>query len=65
MRCSRSMQDMGDWVRLGAGKRLEAWHEEVDNVGKGDTNKLSSSDRSVLLTQWVGEAVAKLDSDQL
>ena len=32
---------------------------------KGNTNKLSSSDRRVLLTQWVGEAVAKLDSDQL
>ena len=30
-----------------------------------DTNKLSSSDRRVLLTHWVGEAVAKLDSDQL
>ena len=30
-----------------------------------DTNKLSDSDSRVLLTHWVGEAVAKLDSDQL
>ena len=36
MRCSWSMQDMGDWVQLGGGKGLEAWHEEVDNVGKGE-----------------------------
>ena len=32
---------------------------------KWDANKLSSSDRRVLLTHWVGKAVAKLDSDQL
>ena len=39
------------------------WYEEGDNVGKWDTNKLSSSDGGVLLTHCVGEAVAKFDSD--
>ena len=52
-------------VKVRVEKALEAWYEEGDNVEKWDTNKLSSSDRRVLLTHWVGEAVAKLDSDQL
>ena len=55
----------GRLVKLGVGKALEAWYEEGDNVEKWGTNKLSSSDSRVLLTHWVGEAVAKLDSDQL
>ena len=54
----------GRLVKLGVGKALEAWQEEVDNVEKWDINKLSSSDRRVLLTHWVSEAVATLDSDQ-
>ena len=55
----------GGLVKVGVGKALEVWYEEGDNVKKSDTNKLSSSDRRVLLTHWVGEAVAKLDMDQL
>ena len=61
------MQDTGgcsSW--LGVGKALEAWYDEGDNVEKRDTNKkLSFPDRRVLPTHWGGEAVAKLDSDQL
>ena len=55
----------GRLVKLRVGKGLEAWYEEGDNVEKWETNKLSSSDRRVLPTPWVGEVVAKLDSDQL
>ena len=47
------------------GKALEAWLEKGDNVGTWDTNKLFASDRRILLTHWVGDAVAKVDSDQL
>ena len=39
--------------------------EKGDNVEKRDTNKLSASYRRVLLTHWVGETVAQVDSDQL
>ena len=34
-------------------------------MGKWDTNKLYASDRRILLTHWVGDAVAKVYSDQL
>ena len=37
-------------VKLEVAKALEAWYQEGDNVGKWDTNKLSPSDRSILLT---------------
>ena len=55
----------GRLVKFEVGKALEAWLEEGDNVEKWDTNKLSASDRRILLTHWVGDAVAKVDSDQL
>ena len=55
----------GRQVKLEVGKALEAWLEKGDNVEKWDTNKLSASDRGILLTNWVGDAVAKVDSDQL
>ena len=55
----------GRLVKLGVRKVSEAWYEEADNVETWDTNKLSSSDRKVLLTHWGGEAVAKLDLCQL
>ena len=32
---------------------------------KGDTNKLPASDRRISLTHYVGDAVAKFDSDQM
>ena len=54
----------GRQVKLEVGKALEAWLEKGDNVEKWDTNKLSASDRRILLTHWVGDAVAKVDSDQ-
>ena len=46
------------------GKALEALLEKGENVETWDTNKLSALDRRVLLTHWVGEAVAQVDSDQ-
>ena len=42
------------------GKALEAWLEKGDNVEKWDTNKLPASDRRILLTHLVGDAVAKV-----
>ena len=50
-------------VKLEVGKALKAWY--MRQRGKVGHNKLFPSDRRVLLTHWVGEAVAKVDSDEL
>ena len=50
-------------VKLEVGKALKAWY--MRQRGKVGYNKLFPSDRRVLLTHWVGEAVAKVDSDKL
>ena len=47
-------------VKVRVEKALEAWYEEGDNVEKWDTNKLPASDRRILLTHLVGDAVAKV-----
>ena len=58
--------DTGDrrLVKLEVGKGLEAWYEEGNNVETWHPTKLSSSNRKVLLTHWVGEAVTELDANQ-
>ena len=38
--------------------------KEGDNVEIWDINKLSPSDRNILMTHSVGDAVVKLDLDQ-
>ena len=67
--CTEEVQPVdagfGRLVKLEVEKALEAWLEKGDNVGTWDTNKLFASDRRILLTHWVGDAVAKVDSDQL
>ena len=45
------------------GKSLDAWLLNGDNVERWESNKLTASDRRVLITQWVGEAAKQIDSD--
>ncbi|CAN0033077.1 unnamed protein product, partial [Pylaiella littoralis] len=44
-------------------KELDVFLPEGDNVERWESNKLTASDRRILLTQWIGRAAKKLDSD--
>ena len=45
------------------GQALDKWLLDGDNVEKWESNKLTASDRRILITQWTGEAAKKIDSD--
>ena len=53
----------GRLFKVLAGKSLDAWLLNGDNVERWESNKLTASDRRVLITQWVGEAAKQIDSD--
>ena len=45
------------------GKALDGWLLNGDNVEKWESNKLTASDRRVLITQWTGEDAKQIDRD--
>ena len=53
----------GRLFKVLVGKSLDAWLLNGDNVERWESNKLTASDRRVLITQWVGEAAKQIDSD--
>ena len=53
----------GRLFKVIVGKSLDAWLLNADNVERWESNKLTASDRRVLITQWVGEAAKQIDSD--
>ena len=40
------------------------WLDRSDNIERWETASLTASDRRVLITQWTGAAMAKLNSNQ-
>ena len=54
----------GKLFNVYVGKALDAWLLNGDNVEKWESNKLTASDRRILLiTQWTGEAAKQIDRD--
>ena len=53
----------GRLFKVLVGKSLDAWLLNGGNVERWESNKLTASDRRVLITQWVGEAAKQIDSD--
>ena len=53
----------GRLFKVLVGKSLDAWLLNGDNIERWESNKLTASDRRVLITQWVGEVVKQIDSD--
>ena len=41
---------------------LDEWLRNGDSVGLWESNKLTASDRRILITQWTGRADGKIDS---
>ena len=55
--------DYGRLFKVLVGKSLDAWLLNGDNVERWESNKLTASDRRVLITHWVEEAAKQIDSD--
>ena len=53
---------LGRFLKCEVGKQLDQWLEQSDNLEKWETNALTASDRRVLITQWVGAAMDKVDN---
>eukprot|EP00903_Cladosiphon_okamuranus_P011389 g10732.t1 len=51
----------GRMLKVEVGKQQDAWLEQSDNIERWESNDLTASDRRVLITQWVGSAMQKLD----
>ena len=66
-KCTDEVQPLdagyGRLFKVLVGKSLDAWLLNGDNVERWESNKLTASDRRVLITQWVGEAAKQIDSD--
>ena len=53
----------GKLLKVYAGKALDGWLLNGDNIEKWESNKLTASDRRILITQWTGEATKQIDRD--
>ncbi|CAB1099138.1 unnamed protein product [Ectocarpus sp. CCAP 1310/34] len=43
---------------------MDTWLEQSDNLERWETAALTASDRRVLITRWIGAAMARLNSQQ-
>ena len=43
---------------------MDKWLDQSDNIERWETASLTASDRRVLITQWTGAAMVKLNSNQ-
>ena len=66
-KCTDEVQSVdagyGRLFKFLVGKSPDAWLLNGDNVERWESNKLTASDRRVLITQWVGGAAKQIDSD--
>ena len=54
----------GKLFKVYVGKALDSWLLNGDNnVEKRESNKLTASDRRILITQWTGEAAKQIDRE--
>ncbi|CAB1099646.1 unnamed protein product [Ectocarpus sp. CCAP 1310/34] len=54
----------GRFLKVEVGRQLDMWLEQSDNLERWETASLTASDRRVLITQWMGAAMARLNSQQ-
>ncbi|CAB1103214.1 unnamed protein product [Ectocarpus sp. CCAP 1310/34] len=54
----------GRFFKVEAGRQVDMWFEQSDNLERWETAALTASDRRVLITQWIGAAMARLNSQQ-
>ncbi|CAB1121435.1 unnamed protein product [Ectocarpus sp. CCAP 1310/34] len=54
----------GRFLKVEVGNEMDKWLDQSDNIERWETASLTASDRRVLITQWTGAAVAKLNSNQ-
>ena len=53
---------VGRMLKVEVGRQLDIWLGQADNLEKWESNKLTASDRRVLITQWVGPAMDIVDN---
>ncbi|CAB1106728.1 unnamed protein product [Ectocarpus sp. CCAP 1310/34] len=54
----------GRFLKVEVGSEMDKWLDQSDNIERWETASLTASDRCVLITQWTGAAMAKLNSNQ-
>ncbi|CAB1119997.1 unnamed protein product [Ectocarpus sp. CCAP 1310/34] len=54
----------GRFIKVEAGRQMDMWLEQSDNLERWETAALTASDRQVLITRWIGAALARLNSQQ-
>jgi hypothetical protein len=52
----------GRLLKVEAGKELDKWLGKNDNLSQWETNALSAGKRRILLTRFIGEAIARIDA---
>ena len=52
----------GRLLKVEAGKKLDEWLGKDDNLSQWETNALSAGKRRILLTRFIGEAIAPIDA---
>ncbi|CAB1117664.1 unnamed protein product [Ectocarpus sp. CCAP 1310/34] len=55
-------KEAGRFIKVEAGRQMDMWLEQSDNLGRWETAALTASNRRVLITQWIGAAMARLNS---
>ena len=53
---------VGRMLKVEVGRQLDIWLGQADNLEKWESDKLTASDRRVLITQWVGPAMDIVDN---
>ena len=56
--------EAGRFLKVEVGRQMDIWLEQSDNLERWETASLTASDRRVLITQWMGAAMARLNSQQ-
>ncbi|CAB1110373.1 unnamed protein product [Ectocarpus sp. CCAP 1310/34] len=54
----------GRFLKVEVGRQMDIWLEQSDNLERWETASLTASDRRVLIAQWMGAAMARLNSQQ-
>ena len=55
--------DYGKLFKIYVGKALDGWLPNGVNVEKWESNKLTASDRRILITHWTADTVTQIDGD--
>ncbi|CAB1098731.1 unnamed protein product [Ectocarpus sp. CCAP 1310/34] len=54
----------GRFLKVEVGRKMDTWLEQSDNLERWEIASLTASDRRVLITRWIGAAMARLNSQQ-